>query len=355
MVKRGQLRPVVGEAHVPELHAVVFGRFGMVCDLQCRCAHDLVDPPQRCAGQHHAAGGKHDFCQSGGNDGGEYGIECKVGNEPGKAAGGQRCRSQQQCCRHQENERAFREGKVHGLGHAAHAVRVLLRLFAVILDGVLERLKGIHRLLEHLHHRDAPDVLGARLAHDVLSRLVFSHEPGVLPAHHGEHGSNGNHSRHQARSAHAPVKHKHQYQHGDKHGDGTYNVGQIVRQQRFRFRRRPVQAVAQKTRGVGIKESQRRFHQVRHALFADIGCRAEGRQVSAHQRGKIHRDPGNGEDKCHPAVTGDFRRLRPIGGDGDQLPGDQPDADIGNHAQDHRDSREPQAQKGQALMTARIA
>ena len=84
----------VSEAYIPEFHTVVFRNLGMVCDLKDRRTHDLADPSQSCAGQHHTAGSKHDFGQRCGDDGRKHRIESKVGNESGKAAGGKGCRCQ---------------------------------------------------------------------------------------------------------------------------------------------------------------------------------------------------------------------------------------------------------------------
>ena len=355
MVQRGQFRAIIGEGDILKRHAVVPGFLGIVCNLQRRGAHHLIDARQGCACEHRSAGGKHDLRQCRGDDGGEYRVERKVGDESREAPGGQRGRRDQQRHGHHEDERALRGRQVDGLGHLAHVRLVVLGLGTVILDGLFERPEGIHRLLEHLYDGDAAHVLGAGLAHDILGRLVLHHQARVFAGHHGRHGAHGDHRRQQAGRAHTPIEHEHQHQHGDKHGHGAYDIGQIVGQQRLSLGSRAVQPVAQQARGVGIEEAQRRLHQVGHARLPDVRSRAERRQVGAHQRGKVDDDARHREGEGHPSVAGDARRLRPVRRDGDQIPGHQPDADIGQHPQHHGHGGQSQTQECQPLVTARVA
>lgn len=190
---------------------------------------------------------------------------------------------------------------------------VFFGFFAVILNRLLERLEGIHGLLEYLDDRNTAHVFGACLAHGILRRLILLHELCVFAAHHGEHGEYGNDCRQNTRRAHAPVKHKHQHQHRDKHRDRADNIGKIMSEKRFGLRRSAIQTVAQKSRCVAVKKAERRFHQMRHAALADIGCGAERCQVRTHQRGEINDNTAHGKAKRQPAVFGDFRRLRPVG------------------------------------------
>ena len=120
--------------------------------------------------------------------------------------------------------------------YAADVPLVMTRLRAVVVDGLLEGLEGIDRLLEHLYHGDAAHVFRPRLAHAVLRGLILLHELGILAAHHGEHRCDGDDSGDEASSAHAPVEHEHEHNHGDKHRHGAHNISQIVREQRFGFR-----------------------------------------------------------------------------------------------------------------------
>ena len=200
----------------------------MVCDLKDRRTHDLADPSQSCAGQHHTAGSKHDFGQRCGDDGRKHRVESKVGNEPGKAAGVKRCRCQKECHRNQKDKGSFRKGQVHGLGHLADICLIMLCLCAVIFDSLLKSLKGIYGLLEHLDHGDTADVFRPGFTHDILGCLVFRHEPGIFPAHHCGHGHDRYNCCQQAGGPHTPVKNKHQYQHGNKHGHSSDDVCQVV-------------------------------------------------------------------------------------------------------------------------------
>lgn len=154
---------------------------------------------------------------------------------------------------------------------------VFFRFFAVILNRLLERLEGIHGLLEYLDDRNTAHVFGACLAHGILCRLIFLHALCVFAAHHGEHGEYGNDCRQNTRRAHAPVEYEHQHEHSDEHRNRVDNIGEVVRQQCFGFGGGTVQTVAQKSRCVAVKKAERRFHQMRHAALADIGCSAERR------------------------------------------------------------------------------
>ncbi|SCJ22472.1 Uncharacterised protein [uncultured Blautia sp.] len=92
-----------------------------------------------------------------------------------------------------------------------------------------------------------------------------------------------------------------------------------------------------------------------HTLLADIGRRAEGSQMGTHQSHKIQDDAGHRKGERQPTVLGDALRLRPVRRHRDQVPGCQPDADVGCHAQQHGHRRQGQAQKGQALVAACVA
>ena len=122
---------------------------------------------------------------------------------------------------------------------------VIRGAFAVVVDGLFERLERIHRLLEHLHHGDAAHVFGAGFRQAVERGLVFLHDAAVLAAHHREHGRDRYDGRHENRQPHAPVEHEQQDDGGDEHHGRARDVGQVVREQRLGFGRRPVDAAAQ--------------------------------------------------------------------------------------------------------------
>ncbi len=58
---------------------------------------------------------------------------------------------------------------------------------------------------------------------------------------------------------HAPVKDEHHHQHGDKQGDGTHDVRQVVGQQGLRVGRRRVQPPADEAGGVGVEKPSGAF------------------------------------------------------------------------------------------------
>ena len=322
--------------------------------LQHRGLHHLIDAVEGGVCQHHAGGGEHDLCESGGNDGRKHGVKGKICDKAHKIPASQGTRSQKQGRRHQKHKGALSKSQVDRLGHPAHVPLVMLRLGAILLNRLLKRLKGIHRLLEDLHHGNTPDILGARLGHPVLGRLVLRHDLSVLPSHHGKHGDHGDHRRQKAGPAHPPVKHKHERHHGQKQHRRSHNVRQIMGQQRLRISRRRVQTAADQAGGVGVKEPQRRLHHVGHSLFANVGGGAEGGQMGAHQAKKIQDNAGHRETKGHPAISCDPLSPRPLRGHGDQIPGRQPDTDVGRHAQHHGHRRQHQPQKGQVLPVSRV-
>ena len=209
-------------------------------------------------------------------------------------------------------------------------------------------------MLEDLHHGNAAHVLGARLADAVQRRLILGHDLRVLAAHHGEHGDHRDHRRQHAGRAHPPVKHEHQHQHGDEEHDGAHDVGQVVRQQRLGLRRRRIQPPTDETGGVRVKIAQRRFHHMRHTPLADVGRRAERRQMRAHQPREVDSDAAHGKGKGQPAVAGHTLRRRPIRRHGDEVARRQPDADIRREAHQHGHCRQAQPQKGQALAAPRV-
>ena len=105
------------------------------------------------------------------------------------AASTVRIRCQKQCDRDKKNERAFRKGQIDRLRCPADLAGIFFRFGAVILNGILKRLKGIDGLLEDLHNGNSPDIFGSRLAHHILCRLVFHHDLRILSAHHCKHGN----------------------------------------------------------------------------------------------------------------------------------------------------------------------
>ena len=355
MGQGGGLRAVVGKTHIPENHPIVLGRLGMLRYRQCRRVHNRLDAAQSGVGQHHAGGRKHDFGQRGGNDSGEHGVKSKVRYKSRIITGSQRTGSQEQHHRHQKQKGALGEGQVDGLGHTAHIALIVLRLGAVVLDGLLKGLEGVDGLLKNFDYRDAAHILGAGFGHAVLSRLVLCHQCGILAAHHAAHGEYGNHRRQQAGRAHAPVKHEHQHQHGEKQCNRAYNVRQIVGQQRFRVGGRRIQLATDQTGGIGVKITQRCLHHMGHALLADVGCRAERSQVGTHQAKEVDEDTAYRKSEGDPTVVRHAPGLRPVRRHSDQISCRQPNAEVRDHAAHHGHRRQSQPQEGEPPVAARIS
>ena len=77
------------------------------------------------------------------------------------------------------------------------------------------------------------------------------------------------------------------------------------------------------------KKAQRGLHHMGHALLADVGRRAEGRQMGTHQAREVQDDASHRKGERQPAVLGDALRRRPVRRHRDQIPGRQPDANVG--------------------------
>ena len=283
----GSLHPVIGKVHVPERYLAALGRLWVLRCFQLRGIHNHADTAQGGAGQHDAGGGEHDPCQRRGDDGGEHRVKGKVGQESSETPGDQGPWSQEQGRRHQEHEGTLGNGQVDGLGHPAHVRLIALGLGAVLLNSLLEGFEGVDRLLEDLHHRDTPDILGAGLGHSILGRLVLRHELSVLAAHHGEHAEDGDYRCQQAGAAHPPVEDEHQHQHGYKQDDSAHDVRQIVGQQGLGIGRRRVQPAADQAGGVGVEPAQRGVHYMCYTPLSDVGRCAEGRQMGTHESSKV--------------------------------------------------------------------
>ena len=137
-------------------------------------------------------------------------------------------------------------------------------------------------MLEDLNHRDTADIFGSGLGHPVLGGLILCHDLGIFAAHHGEHGRHRDDGSQQAGNSHPPVEHKHQNYHSDKQDNRSYDICQVMGQQRFRIRCCRVQSSADQSRSVGVEITKRRLHHMGDALFADIGCRTKSCQMCTH-------------------------------------------------------------------------
>ena len=189
-------------------------------------AQDLVQAANGLVGLHHRLAHIHDAVDHLAAGRGEQGVEDQVHQRgPHIPAGGD-----EQHRRDQQGEGPVNEGKETGLARpAAHGV--LTGQVAVILDGGVEGIEGVDRLLEHLHHRDAPDILHCLAAHALDLLLIAVEEAGVFAAHHHAHGQQGQHHGEQAQKAHSPVKKEQHHDGGDGRHRRSGQVGELVGQQ----------------------------------------------------------------------------------------------------------------------------
>ena len=140
-------------------------------------------------------------------------------------------RRQQQRHGQQECHKTIERGKVEYLRASAKRARIALCHVGVFGDRVVERLKGIDRLLKHLDHGNAAYVFGTGLVHLDQRAHVGLHELGALAAHHGGHGAKRNGDRDKACRAQAPIEGEKQHEQTCDHGGGAGDIGQHVREQ----------------------------------------------------------------------------------------------------------------------------
>ena len=100
-----------------------------------------------------------------------------------------------------------------------------MRHVGVFGDRVVERLKGIDRLLKHLDHGNAAYVFGTGLVHLDQRAHVGLHKLAALAAHHGSHGAKRNDDRDKARRAQTPIEGEKQHEQTCNHGGGAGDIG----------------------------------------------------------------------------------------------------------------------------------
>ena len=232
-------------------------------------AQNLVQAADGLVGLHHRLAHIHDTVDHLAAGRGEQGVEDQVHQRGARISAG----GDEQRRRDQQGEGPVDEGEETGLARpAAHGV--LAGKIAVILDGGVEGLEGVDRLLEHLHHGDATDVLHRLAAHALDLLLIAVEEAGVLAAHHHAHGEQGQHHGEQAQQAHPPVKEE-QY---DDSGDGRHRrggqVGELVGQQVLGEPGVVVDELAQPPRLVPGEKAQREPQHMGHGGPPDVpgGC-----------------------------------------------------------------------------------
>ena len=183
---------------------------GFVC-LHDRLAH-IHDPVN-----HLAAGGS------------KQSVEDKVDKRRPHVPAG--CQKQRR--RDQQGEGAVDKCQETGLPHtAAHGV--LAGQIAVIFDGGVKSLEGVDCLLEHLYHRDTPDILHRFAAHAFDFLLITMEKACVFAAHHQAHGQQGQCHGEQAQKPHFPVKEEEHDDGSDRRDDGSRQIGELMSQQILR-------------------------------------------------------------------------------------------------------------------------
>ena len=106
---------------------------------------------------------------------------------------------------HEKQEHGVQHHRKQGVGHTAHH-GVAAGKVAVAEDGGMKALEGVNRLLEYLHHRDAPDILCGLGGNALSCPLVFLKELHASPGHHGHQADKPDNHGDQAGKPHAPVK-----------------------------------------------------------------------------------------------------------------------------------------------------
>ena len=252
ILQRGPVRAGVGEGHMVKGHSVTGWPLLDLRLLHGLLAQDLIQTADGLVGLHHRLAHIHDAVDHLAAGGGEQGVEDQVHQRrPHVPAGGD-----EQRCRDQQGEGPVDRCEETGLScPAAHGV--LAGQVTVILDGGVEGLEGVDRLLEHLYHRNTPDILHRLAAHALDLFLIAVEEAGVLAAHHQAHGQQSQHHGEQAQKAHPPVKEE---QHDDG-GDGRHRrggqIGQLMSQQILGKPGIVVDELAQPSRLVPGEKAQR--------------------------------------------------------------------------------------------------
>ena len=168
----------------------------------------------------------------------------------------------------------------------------------------MKALEGVNRLLEHLHHRDAPDILRGLSGNALSGALVFLKELHARPGHHGHQADKPDDHRDQAGKPHAPVKDEEQPHRQYRRYDPAHRVGDGVGKERFCQRRVVVDLLAQPPREVGVKVPQRQVNEMGGRRLSHICRHPEGRKVCTHEPGEIHSRAQKRRRQRVPAVAG---------------------------------------------------
>ena len=222
MVDGRRLGTLVGKAHVLKSHVAADRVLGLGGHGELLGIHDASDAGQRIGTHLRGLAHKHEL----GHGRRYHGRKDRVKREVcHKMREVRLARRQQQRHGQQECHKTIERGKVEYLRASAERARIVLRHVGVFGDRVVERLKGVDRLLKHLDHGNAAYVFGAGLVHLDQRAHVGLHELGALAAHHGGHGAKRNGDRDEACRAQAPIEGEKQHEQTCDHGGGAGDIG----------------------------------------------------------------------------------------------------------------------------------
>ena len=204
---------------------------------------------------------------------------------------------------HEKQEHGVQHYCKQSVGHTAHH-GVAAGKVAVAEDGGMKALEGVNRLLEYLHHRDAPDILRGLSGNALSCPLVFLKELHARPGHHGHQADKPDDHGDQAGKPHAPVKDEEQPHRQYRRYDPAHRVGDGVGKERFCQRRVVVDLLAQPPREVGVKVPQRQVNEMGDRRLSHICRHPEGRKVRTHEPGEIDRRAQKRRRQRIPAVAG---------------------------------------------------
>ena len=228
MVDGRCLGTLVSKAHVLKAHVAAGRVLGLHGHGEPLGIHDASNASQRIGTHLRGLAHKHELGHGRRYHGRKYRVKREVGH---KACKVRLARRQQQRHGQQECHKTIERGKVEYLRTSAKRARIALCHVGVFGDRVVERLKGIDRLLKHLDHGNAAYVFGTGLVHLDQRAHVGLHELGALAAHHGGHGAKRNDDRDKACRAQAPIEGEKQHEQTCDHGGGAGDIGQHVREQ----------------------------------------------------------------------------------------------------------------------------
>ena len=192
MIDGRRFGALVGKAHVLKAHIAANRVLGLGRHGELLGIHNASDARQRIGTHLRRLAHKHELGHGRRHHGRKDRVKRKVDHKVREV---RLARCQQQRHGQKKCHEAIERGKVEHLRTSAKRTRIVLRHVGVFGDRIVERLKGVDRLLENLDHGDAAYVFGAGLVHLDQCAHVSLHKLGALAAHHGGHGAKRNDDR----------------------------------------------------------------------------------------------------------------------------------------------------------------